>query len=190
MNYVSDTRSRFPVVDELIAEAKNGSQNAFAMLCTQYEPLVSATIARFVQSALLCGLDADDLRQEALTALFGAVHTYRSDLAVSFGLYAKVCMRNRMISVLRKKPIPAEEEWEDGSVFEGDPESAVLDKENVHSLLRIIDESLTGYERSVFDLYLRDKSYREIASLLGKDEKSVANALYRIKKKLKTALTV
>ena len=44
-------------------------------------------------------------------------------------------------------------------------------------------EVLSKLECRVLSLYLSGKSYGEIASILGKDSKSIDNALQRIKKK-------
>ena len=44
---------------------------------------------------------------------------------------------------------------------------------------------LSSYERMVLLLYLNGHSYREIGSALKKSEKSVENALYRTRSKLK-----
>ena len=40
-------------------------------------------------------------------------------------------------------------------------------------------------EKQVFELYMQDYDYREIAAKLGKTEKSVDNTLTRIKSKAK-----
>lgn len=61
----------------------------------------------------------------------------------------------------------------------------LIERENYEQLTKVIDESLTDYEKSVFKLFILDKSYREIAGALGRDVKSVDNAVCRIKKKLK-----
>jgi RNA polymerase sporulation-specific sigma factor len=43
-------------------------------------------------------------------------------------------------------------------------------------------------ERDVFDLYITGMSVEQIAGLLGRDRKSVSNALYRMKGKIKGLL--
>ena len=47
---------------------------------------------------------------------------------------------------------------------------------------------LSPLERRVFSLYLRGKSYTEIAEKINKDEKSIDNALQRVKKKVEKIL--
>ena len=51
-------------------------------------------------------------------------------------------------------------------------------------------KNLSRYESTVLNLYLEKKSYADIAAITGKPEKSVDNALQRIKRKLEKYLEV
>lgn len=178
----------------LITNAAAGDQTAFYEIVRAFEPLIGSIIKKHdIRSA---GYDDDDLRQEAVIALFGAVRTYNSEnTGVTFGLYAKICINNRIISQLRKTrndiiPIAIEEPDDIESDREPigtdyNPESEIIGRESYEALLNLIDENLTAYEKSVFKLYILDKSYREIAAALGSSQKSVDNAIYRIKNKIK-----
>jgi DNA-directed RNA polymerase specialized sigma24 family protein len=53
-------------------------------------------------------------------------------------------------------------------------------------ILKRIETSLSDYEKQVFKEYFSDRSARETALLLGTDEKSVNNAVYRIRQKAKS----
>ena len=64
-------------------------------------------------------------------------------------------------------------------------EEYLLALESSEKLRRIVDNDLTDYERSVFRLYIQKKSYTEIGEALGRDAKSVGNAVYRVKRKIK-----
>lgn len=177
-------------VDELIFRAKNGGQTEFAEVAEIYEPLISSMVARFSSGQQKIALEEEDLRQEALIALFVAVMSYDSESPVSFGLYAKVCIRNRLISALRKvkHDIIADDLFlseNSEELVSADPESEYIDKESYGMMRRAVDATLTEYERAVLKLYLRDMSYKEISETLGKTEKSVGNALCRIKAKIK-----
>ena len=177
----------------LIINAAAGDQSAFYEIVRAFEPLIGSIIKKYeIRSA---GYDDDDLRQEAVIALFGAVRTYNSEnTCVTFGLYAKICINNRIISQLRKTrndiiPIAIEEpddiESDNEPGIDYNPESEIIGRESYEALLNLIDENLTAYEKSVFKLYILDKSYREIAVALGSSQKSVDNAIYRIKNKIK-----
>lgn len=177
-------------VDELIFRAKNGGQTEFAEVAEMYEPLISSMVAKFSSGQLDVAVEEEDLRQEALTALFVAVMSYDSESPVSFGLYAKICIKNRLISALRKvkHDLIADDLFlseNSEELVSADPESEYIDRESYSMIRRAVDASLTEYERAVLKLYLRDMSYKEISESLGKTEKSVANALCRIKAKIK-----
>lgn len=130
-------------------------------------------------------------------ALYQAAMAYRLDQdEVAFGLFAKVCITNRMIDKLRvldryeKNEVFSEEDGAADPYMAADPAAHLLDEEAVRSLKARIDGHLSAYERYVFKLYLSGYSAREIASVTAREEKSVTNAIYRIRKKLKTLLTI
>ena len=68
------------------------------------------------------------------------------------------------------------------------PEDQFIDKENVISLEKKIEQELSGFEKQVLDLYITGMSYVQIAKVLGRDEKSTDNALQRIRAKIKKML--
>ena len=47
-----------------------------------------------------------------------------------------------------------------------------------------MEKELSKFEFDVFNFYLKNYSYKEIASVLDKTEKSINNAIQRIRKKL------
>ena len=65
------------------------------------------------------------------------------------------------------------------------PESRMIAQENMEKRYQLIDKQLSSMERQVLKLYLEGGSYEEIAEGMGRSEKSVDNAIQRLKKKLK-----
>ncbi len=57
-------------------------------------------------------------------------------------------------------------------------------RENKEELYKALSDCLSGYEKRVFDLFLAGHSYQEIGTRLGKNAKSVENAMQRIRRKL------
>lgn len=180
--------------DGILLRAKAGNNAAFSELVEMYSPLINSMVDHVLCEARQYNLDPEDLRQEAVIALYGAVKAYNTGQKdVTFGLFAKICIRNRLISMLRNHRGRTESETPENdadltagiSEHTNNPEQYIIDRENYERLTKVIDESLTDYEKSVFKLFILDKSYREIAALLGRDVKSVDNAVCRIKKKLK-----
>lgn len=186
-------------VKTYVALAAAGDDEAFAKITRLYTPLTDSIVAKYCRSELFDTQDIEDIRQELAIALYDAVLAY--DLScekVEFGLYAKICMTNRVISRLRKleklkkKEIPFVDEYdvrEDGAKqSDGEPSRLVIDRESVDSINGLIDKNLSKFEKSVFGLYISDYSSRDIANILGTSSKSVENAIYRIKRKLRELL--
>ena len=169
-----------PETEELVRRAKDGDQAAFLELVRRYEPLVKRII-------LQCGAgeEQDDLRQESMIALYAAVVSYKSEQGVTFGAYAKACMRNRILNITRKQK--KEKQIEEAILpdEEADPARTLITKDAYRMLLSPAAFGLTELERQVLQLYLADMSYGQIAASLQITEKSVDNAIYRMKSKMR-----
>ena len=64
------------------------------------------------------------------------------------------------------------------------PEEIMIDREDLAAVEEKIGEVLSDLEWKVLELYLQGKSYQEIAEILGRQIKSIDNALQRVKTKL------
>ena len=118
---------------------------------------------------------------------YSAVQRYEESDKVTFGLYAKVCVRNKLVSLLRtagKKVKPPKENVKNTV----DISALLFGKEDGLRIKEKICETLSPFEWKVFCLYIEKRSYVEMADILGKPVKSVDNALFRIKKKLRFLL--
>ena len=169
----------------LIEAAKAGKESAFDELVDKYDALVMSLVVRYAPAGY-----TDDFKQEALIGLFNAVMRYdTSQNSVTFGLYAKICIENSMKSQLREisKRVPVEQIDSETSDY-GDPAESFSEKENLRELWKIINENLSGFEKRVWELYLSGETAESIAKTLSKDARSINNALFRIRKKLRSAL--
>ena len=195
---------------ELLAGVRREDEGAFERLAEMYSSLTESAVCRFAPSFGISGdagsgdnvYDLDDLRQYAAMALYRAAAAYRPKAEgkkVSFGLYAKVCVRNAMVSELRRyrreqKKRTVREVSEDverrrkGCIAAEDPLYRIAAEEGLHEILVRFRAALSAYEKEVFEYYIVGKSVTEIAERLGKDEKSVSNALYRMKVKIRGLL--
>ena len=175
---------------ELIRLAQAGSDDAFAELAVRYRKLIFWHLHRCGVSE---GSEQDDYMQEALIGLLRAVRTY-DETGSSFTTYASSCIHNALVSAQRKELKRAGRtlvQWETMAedLPSGEsPESALIDRESSSILYNKIFSVLSGYEQEVFGCFLANMSYAQTASLLGRDEKSVANAVCRIRKKLRSVL--
>ena len=169
----------------LISRARDGDEGAFSDLTLQYRPLIESMAHSFYKKSDGELFLMDDVMQEATLAFYSAVCSYEVNSSVTFGLYAKVCIRNRLVSMLRSFYAKKKKIGHQVKTVSQDPVSRLLDKENSEQLDRMIGSVLSDFEMSVFRLYVQRKSYLEIANELGKNVKSVDNAIFRIKTKLK-----
>ncbi|MBE6599236.1 MAG: sigma-70 family RNA polymerase sigma factor [Ruminococcaceae bacterium] len=195
-------------VNTLVARVKNGDDAAFGVLCEMYSALTESMVKRFAPSLGIkngipqneAAADPDEMKQDVVMALYKAARTYDADGVgknVSFGLYAKICMNNAMITKVRKyKSTLRKLEKNAGMIsvekqhkrFEADSVWQGLDLADLSDSLKNAVKELSEYERKVFDLYIDGKSTGEIASELNRTEKSVSNACYRVKTKIKGLL--
>ena len=185
---------------ELLASVRNGDEQAFRVLAERYSGLTESAVRRFAPSFSGTEGDAawgeDDLRQCAVLALYRAAVTYDPEgkgKEVRFGLYAKVCVNNALISEVRKVRAEARRrdvrrEKRKETRRAADPLEALVSSEGVSGLVDSIRRILSPFEREVFERTIAGMSVEQIAELLGKDRKSVSNALYRMKVKIKGLL--
>ena len=120
----------------------------------------------------------------------------------SFKTFASACVERKILSALksisRQKQMPAKvlvsmDHPAGGYLVENflphqmiiDPEERLIDREDYRSVLCMMDKILSDLEHKVFQLYLSGRSYQEISADLGLSEKSVDNALQRIRRKLR-----
>ena len=194
--------------EELVVLAQDGDSEAEEQLYNRYKPKIKLEIRPYY----LVGGDSDDLIQVAMIGLMNAIRNYKSEGKASFRTYATYCIRNRIISEItsanRNKHQPIAnyvsfytkigKKGEDGEELqlmdtleagpESDPVEVVLDREEHEEKRDAMKNKLSPMERSVAGLYIEGYSVSEIAVTLDKEEKGVNNALFRIRKKLKSEL--
>lgn len=174
--------------EELVLKARN-DKTAVSELIARYMCTVEVLAKKL--SPVLC----DDLMQEGLMGLMKAIRSFSGDRGASFSSYAAVCMKNRMLNSLRKNNISQTEELSDEeleeyavSTQEGIPENIVIEKERMSELYKKISSALSEQEWQVFQLFLTDMSYNQIALNSGLSVKAVNNAMQRVRRKLKSLL--
>jgi len=178
----------------LLRTAKNGDQQAFEDLLDLYAPLIDSMARQFVNTSSMA-FDREDLRQEAVLCFFHALmHFDEQKTAMPFGAYAKLCIRNGLISYWRlhqkrEQTVLLDDVMPGGREEElGNPADSLIERENFLSLYRLVCNELSDYENRIWWMYLAGRTAKEIAAQLEKDEKSVQNAIYRIRRKLRTVI--
>lgn len=178
---------------ELIVRVRADDSAAFETLLSRYEPMIGNTVRRYAPQG-----QEDDARQEALAGFYRAVLTFdTTQPCVEFGLYAKICVTRALISHAREAQRRARQtagavEYEDYVRYHADtvsdPAQQIIDEENISSLRRLIRENLSAFENRVWDMYTAGVPAATIACELGRSERSINNALYRIRRKLRGLL--
>ena len=166
-------------LDLLLENVKKGKPFSFNAVYALYTPLIESLTKKYGKQFSVSDVEFDDIKQEALIALYHAALTYTPNEEVTFGMYAKICIRNKIISYIRcflENDVPLSLEEREADWDEPDldtPEQIVISKESLCNLNRRIDEALTDFEKSVFALYLGDMSYAGMAEKLDKPKKSI-----------------
>lgn len=186
---------------EVVGRAQRGEESAAEYLLYKYRNLVRTK----VKSYFLVGAEKEDLLQVGMIGLWQAIIDFRSDRAISFPAFAKVCITRHIITAIktatRQKQMPlntslslespsddATSDWNLSDILPGsgalDPEEMVLRHEDTKILHDTLQAVLSDFEWKVLSGYQMGKSYREIAADLRCKTKSVDNALARIKRKV------
>lgn len=192
--------------DEKIIElVRKGDEEALEFILTKYKPLVKSKSRAY----FLIGADTEDIIQEGMIGLYKSVRDFNPDKHASFRAFADLCINRQIITAIkaaaRQKHQPlnnyislnkpafdddSQETFLDNikGTDSSNPETMFIGQEAKEGIEAHLEKSLSDFENSVLTLYLDNKSYAEIAKITGKSEKSIDNALQRVKKKLEKYL--
>lgn len=190
--------------NELCSLAKSGDSDAEYCLVQKYSSLVKACARPY----FLAGGDSEDLIQEGMFGLISAIREFRADGGASFRSFCELCIRRRLYTAIRtalprknvslddclslQSPLFDENQAQAAyalcDAFRRGPEDLVIEKEGSDELISSFLTCLSKLEAEVLSFYLSGLSYREIASNLKLSEKSVDNAVQRIRHKLASNL--
>ena len=183
----------------LLRRIRQGDDDAMEKLLEKYRGLVRTEARKF----FLAGGDEEDLIQEGMIGLFKAIQSYREEEDTAFSTFAVLCVRRQIYTTVtasnRKKHSPlnhyisifgetGDRETENLNSALGDPvenpEELMLQKEAIQDYYREMDQKLSRFEKQVMEQYLKGEDYTEFAGKLGKTNKSIDNAIQRIRRKL------
>ena len=187
--------------EQVVKHAKRGSRSATQHLLSKYRSLVEGK----AKSYFLIGAEHDDVVQEGMIGLFKAVRDFDPTRGASFRTFASQCVtaqiRNAVRDAGREKhrlltdslslygitdtggeeanglpgAVPASDE--------ADPERRLIFAETTQDVQDFMETELTVLERSAIRLLLAHFSYQEAAERLGRDVKSIDNAVRRARVK-------
>jgi len=186
------------ICDEVyVSSARAGDTAALESLMNRYKPLVRARAKEY----FLSGGDAQDLIQEGMIGLYKAVLDFDTTRGVKFSTFATLCVVRQIQTAIkaatRQKHLPLntslslhtdntldETVRELPTSGEQNPETLLIGREAYMDIDLYIKQNLTGLEYDVLMQHMDGKSHLQIAEAIGKNKKTVDNALQRVRKKI------
>jgi len=187
--------------EEVVSLVRGGDFFAQDYLLNKYKTFVKTKSRAY----FLIGADKEDIIQEGMIGLYKAIRDYQDNKNASFRSFAELCINRQFITAIkaagRQKHMPLNSSVSlNKTVYEDEgentyinmlesaeavtsPETIFIGIENRNFIVENIMTVLSSFEKRVLNLYLQGKTYSEIAQLMEKSEKSIDNALQRVKKK-------
>src|SRR5690625_627240 len=140
-----------------------------------------------------------------MIGLFKAIRDYDKEKLSSFKAFAELCVTRQIITAIKTAtrykhmPLnsyvsldkPLRDEDKDRTLMDVlvgskdiDPQELLVNREDLGDLQLRLSRLLSGLEKEVLQLYLEGCTYQEISEELNRHEKSIDNALQRVKRKL------
>lgn len=189
--------------EELIRLIHQGEDGPVDYLMEKYKNMVRGK----AKTLYLIGGDHEDLIQEGMIGLFRSIRDFDESRESGFATFAALCVSRQLYKAIeaqnRKKnqplnnyisldtPAYPENEQDDTSLVDvlhpdrnSNPEQFVIARESIELLEEKLDQRLSPLEKQVYILFREGYPYQQIAVKLGKEPKSIDNALQRIKSKL------
>ena len=177
---------------DLILQVRAGNEGAFVQMCEQYNNLIASMSRKYFNMCASEYCSGDDFLQEAKMAFYNAIVKYDVETQkITFGAFAKICIRNKLVSCVRRQNSKKRFKGENDAQADANwsLQDTVIRRELGEKLISVADSELSSYEKRIFVLYLEGRKAKEISLVIGKSEKSVNNAIYRIRSKLKRTVT-
>lgn len=208
MGDIQTLREKYSKIDEteLVKIAKNKKSNAQEYLIRKYMYMIKSKASLY----FIVGGSKQDIIQEGMIGIYKAIEDYDDSKKASFATFANLCVTRQIITAIkkanRKKHVPLNSYVSLNKLIsdEGNnslidilkkektvnPEKLVVSREQRKHIEKQVGKLLSSLELNVFFLYLEGLSYKDIADKLLINNKSVDNALQRIKKKLHKHLDI
>lgn len=130
--------------------------------------------------------DNEDLFQEILLQLWKSYASFKGESKISTWMY-RVALNTAITRLRKKKRRPDNERMASENFNVAERDNDRLDIQFGAELQQAID-TLNRFDRALMMLYLDEKSYSEMAEIMGMTETNIGVKINRIKTKLKTIL--
>lgn len=187
-------------INRVAIHAQSGDEAAVNKILEYFEE----TIKKITRNYFISGAEKEDVVQVARIALWEAIKTYDPSYNVNFQYFARGCIKRHIVSAFkeaRKKrndplnfgesldaPINIDKDGSTAYDIHSNDSSAnigekISTKNEVEWLDIALKKRLTKLEQDSYDKYKLGYTYREIASQLKRTEKTIDNALMRVRTK-------
>ncbi len=180
---------------ELVYLAQDGNEDAINIIYDKYKPIIIKKSKNAIVFVTHHGIEINDIMQEGYIGLEEAIRNFSQDNEATFYTFANLCIDRQILNFLRKingnkdrilnEAIIIDDSLEKTLKDNYNVEENLLGKDNNEQITKKIRDSLTEFEKIVFDLRIKGYSFEEISNTLNKDLKSIYNTLQRIKVKFK-----
>ena len=190
---------------ELVALAKENNEEAINIIYQKYQPLIHKK-ARYIYNIIGSkGIELSDIIQEGMIGLEEAINHYNEKDNTLFYTFANLCIDRKMRTLISKVNRDKHKILNEAVSYDtnddeeisllnyiydktDNPEYGLISEEEEEELYQKIKSQISDFESTVFDLKIQGFTYKEIASILDKDHKTIDNALSRLKTKIKNIL--
>lgn len=188
--------------DEQLAMLAQNDIGAQEYLLQKYKPLVRVKAGSY----FLMGADKQDIVQEGMLGLFKAIRDFNAEKS-NFYAFAELCITRQLITAVkaatRHKHMPLNSAVSLQSTLpesdtqleqmlttreSNDPQEILLQRQQMSAVREAMQSMLSPLEKQVLRLFLSGMTYQQIAVTLKRSEKSVDNALQRLRAKLEEFL--
>lgn len=191
--------------EKLVVLAQDGDETAEEYLIRKYKDVVRSKAHLY----FMVGADSEDIVQEGMIGIFKAIRGYNKSKQASFHTFAEICINRQIITAIKRatrlkhSPLntsvslsrPLSDAEPDTTLEETlssdsntDPEALFLLKEDMDYIEGNGAEIFSDLELTVWNEYLKGKTYLQIAEITGRPPKAIDNAIQRTKRKLELYL--
>ena len=192
---------------EVMYLVEENNEDAKELLFEKYKPIVLKIASQYKNEAIRYGLEMDDLIQEGYLGLYSAIQTYDVNNEVLFYTYAIICIRSKILNSLTVTGAGKHKGLNQGvSLFSQisatddvilmdilEDKNAVLphlmlEENEMENIIRGFLLSLDFSHSLILELKMNGFKNNDIVELLDMPLKYVSNALFQIRRKLRTYL--
>ncbi len=188
---------------ELTQMVCENNEDAKDVLYEKYNYIIDIIISKYKKTIYALGMDINEVRQEAMLGFTDALIKYTTSKETSLPTFISLVVERKIQNAVRKAETQKNKIHNEAYSLEydyetfnrpleeiigdttKDPLKKLESEENYKELTKKISESLSPFEKEVYDLIINDFSYIDIAKILNKEPKQIDNTIQRIRNKIK-----